>query len=287
MPVDPDLLWVCSNDYDTEIKYQQGTTKASANQGVCAGLSVEWCKNMLKGIRPELSKPFLLQGMLYQRFYDWGTSDADRNNKLFEKAGVTAGRAASIPAPIRPPPICGRAPAYGGAVMTVTPSPLPRSMGSPGCSSIRISAATPFTASCAWPNFSGRGARRSVPRPGWNSIRSRFEFGIVEARGRPGRPVSGVAALDPVPQGGERCSSRGNPAALAMGAACPCVDCSDRCNPRGRRVSARLCRQCKAKGGSAVDCVGRGRSHASAGESCGLVLSKIKFFKILLFTDQH
>ena len=91
MPVDPDLLWVCSNDYDTEIKYQQGTTKASANQGVCAGLSVEWCKNMLKGIRPELSKPFLLQGMLYQRFYDWGTSDADRNNKLFEKAGVTAG----------------------------------------------------------------------------------------------------------------------------------------------------------------------------------------------------
>lgn len=86
-----ELLWSCSNDYDTEVRYTKGTTTASANQGVCAGLAIEWCKNLLKGVRPELSKPFLLQGMLYQRFYDWGTSDADRNAKLFEKAGVNAG----------------------------------------------------------------------------------------------------------------------------------------------------------------------------------------------------
>lgn len=91
MPVDKDLMWTSSNDYDTEVTYAAGTTKASANQGVCAGLAIEWCKNILKGNRPELSKPFLLQGMLYQRFYDWGTSDSDRNTKLFGKAGVTAG----------------------------------------------------------------------------------------------------------------------------------------------------------------------------------------------------
>jgi hypothetical protein len=87
-----DLLWDCSNDYDTEVRYRKGTTIASANQGVCAGLAIEWCKNILKGTRVELTKPFLLQGMLYQRFYDWGTSDADANSKLFGTAGVTAGR---------------------------------------------------------------------------------------------------------------------------------------------------------------------------------------------------
>ena len=92
MPPTPnELLWSCSNDYDTEVRYTKGTITASANQGVCAGLAIEWCKNILNGVRPELSKPFLLQGMIYQRFYDWGTSDADRNSKLFGKAGVNAG----------------------------------------------------------------------------------------------------------------------------------------------------------------------------------------------------
>lgn len=86
-----ELMWECSNDYDTEVTYQKGTAIASANQGVCAGLSIEWCKNILKSVRPETSKPFLLQGMLYQRFYDWGTDDATRNAKLFATAGVTAG----------------------------------------------------------------------------------------------------------------------------------------------------------------------------------------------------
>ena len=85
-----EMLWECSNDYDTEVSYQKGTTVASANQGVCAGLAIEFCKNILKGTRPELSKPFLLQGMLYQRFYDWGTDDAESNAKLFSKAGVTS-----------------------------------------------------------------------------------------------------------------------------------------------------------------------------------------------------
>lgn len=84
-----ELLWECSNDYDTEISYQRGTTVASANQGVCAGLAIEWCKNILKGVRPELSKPFLMQGMLYQRFYDWGSDDATRNSNMFSKAGVS------------------------------------------------------------------------------------------------------------------------------------------------------------------------------------------------------
>lgn len=85
------MLWNCSNDYDTEIKYKKGTTKASENQGVCAGLAIEFCKNILKGTRPELSKPFLLQSMVYQRFYDWGQNDAERNKKLFSTASVTAG----------------------------------------------------------------------------------------------------------------------------------------------------------------------------------------------------
>ena len=86
-----ELLWDCSNDYDTEVRYKKGTTKSSDNQGVCAGLAIEWCKNILKGIRPELTKPFLLQGMIYQRFYDWGTDDDERNAKIFSTAGVTAG----------------------------------------------------------------------------------------------------------------------------------------------------------------------------------------------------
>lgn len=85
-----ELLWECSNDYDTEITYKKGTTVASSNQGVCAGLAIEWCKNILKGVRPELSKPFLMQGMLYQRFYDWGTDDATRNSNMFSKANVSA-----------------------------------------------------------------------------------------------------------------------------------------------------------------------------------------------------
>ena len=91
MPKQAEMLWTCSNDHDTEIKYQKGTVVASANQGVCAGLAIEWCKNILKGTRPELSKPFLLQGMLYQRFYDWGTDDATRNSNLFSKAAVSSG----------------------------------------------------------------------------------------------------------------------------------------------------------------------------------------------------
>jgi hypothetical protein len=85
-----ELLWECSNDYDTEVTYKKGTTKASANQGVCAGLSIEFCKNILKGTRPELSKPFLTQGMIYQRFYDWGTDDASRNAKMFSTAEVNS-----------------------------------------------------------------------------------------------------------------------------------------------------------------------------------------------------
>lgn len=85
-----EMLWDSSNDYDTEIKYKKGTIVPSANQGVCAGLAIEWCKNILKGIRPELSKPFLLQGMIYQRFYDWGKDDAERNGNLFSKASVSS-----------------------------------------------------------------------------------------------------------------------------------------------------------------------------------------------------
>ena len=84
-----ELLWECDNDYDTEIKYEKGTAKASANQGVCSGLSAEWCKNILKGVRPELSKPFLLQGMLYQRFYDWGANREEKNAKIMATAGLT------------------------------------------------------------------------------------------------------------------------------------------------------------------------------------------------------
>jgi hypothetical protein len=84
-----ELLWECDNDYDTEIKYEKGTVKASANQGVCSGLSAEWCKNILKGVRPELSKPFLLQGMIYQRFYDWGADREERNAKIIATAGMT------------------------------------------------------------------------------------------------------------------------------------------------------------------------------------------------------
>lgn len=91
MPKQNEMLWSCSNDYDTEIKYKKGTTKASENQGVCAGLAIEFCKNILKGTRPELSKPSLLQSMLGQRFYDWGKSNADANSKLFRTASVTAG----------------------------------------------------------------------------------------------------------------------------------------------------------------------------------------------------
>jgi hypothetical protein len=86
------MLWPCSNDYDTEVKYTKGTTNASDNQGVCSGLSIEWCKNMLRGTRPELSKPQLLQGMIYQRFYDFGfnsTGSDAATAKLFATAGVT------------------------------------------------------------------------------------------------------------------------------------------------------------------------------------------------------
>jgi hypothetical protein len=85
------MLWDCSNDFDTEIKYKKGTKQASENQGVCAGLAIEFCKNILKGNPPWMSKPFLLQGMLYQRFYDWGKSSAECNSKLFSTASVTAG----------------------------------------------------------------------------------------------------------------------------------------------------------------------------------------------------
>ena len=91
MPNQNELIWSCHNDYDTEIKYVKGSTRATPNQGVCAGLAIEWCKNLLNGKRPVLSKPFLLQGMLYQRFYDWGTDDATRNSNMFAKASVSAG----------------------------------------------------------------------------------------------------------------------------------------------------------------------------------------------------
>lgn len=89
-----ELLWDCSNDYCTETTYRKGTATASAPMGVCAGLSTEWCKNILKGVRPELSKPMLLQGMLYQRFFDWseqasGTTDAI--DKAFQLAGLLRG----------------------------------------------------------------------------------------------------------------------------------------------------------------------------------------------------
>jgi hypothetical protein len=116
LAVQKEMLWSCSNDYDTEVKFRierpdpaskvvggpkqtfkllkdkpgeaptsVGEMTPSANQGVCSGLSAEWCKNILKGVRPELSKPFLMQGMIYQRFYDWGD---DAEAKLMEKAGL-------------------------------------------------------------------------------------------------------------------------------------------------------------------------------------------------------
>ncbi len=84
-----ELLWTSSNDYDTEIKYAKGTTTASANQGVCSGLSAEWCKNILNGVRAESSKPFLLQGLIYQRFYDWGSDREERNAKVMATAGLS------------------------------------------------------------------------------------------------------------------------------------------------------------------------------------------------------
>lgn len=87
--VQREMLWECDNDYDTEIRYTKGTAQPSANQGVCAGLSAEWCKNILKGVRPELSKPFLLQGMIYQRFYDFGSDREERNAKAIATAGMT------------------------------------------------------------------------------------------------------------------------------------------------------------------------------------------------------
>ena len=86
-----DLLWTSSNDYDSEVKYKKGTTIASKNQGVCAGLAIEWCKNILNGIAPEKSKPHLMRGMILQRYYDWGKGIAESNNKLFTMAEVTAG----------------------------------------------------------------------------------------------------------------------------------------------------------------------------------------------------
>ncbi len=92
MPVKQrEMLWDCSNDYDTEVKYKKGTTEATPNQGVCSGLSAEWCKNILKGVRPELSKPFLVQGMIYQRFYDFGFDKSGSDGatvKLFATAGL-------------------------------------------------------------------------------------------------------------------------------------------------------------------------------------------------------
>lgn len=89
-----ELLWDSSNDYCTETKYKRGSTTATTPMGVCAGLSTEWCKSILKGVRPELSKPLLMQAMLYQRFFDWseqstGTSTAI--DKAFALAGLTRG----------------------------------------------------------------------------------------------------------------------------------------------------------------------------------------------------
>jgi Tfp pilus assembly protein PilN len=49
---------------------------------------MEWCKNILRGVRPELSEPFLLQAFLYQRFYDWGKDDDAKNAKIFAAAAV-------------------------------------------------------------------------------------------------------------------------------------------------------------------------------------------------------
>jgi hypothetical protein len=89
-----ELLWDCSNDYCTETAYARGTTTASDPMGVCAGLVTEWCKNILKSVRPELSKPFLLQAMLYQRFFDWSEKAVDTSaaiDKAFALAGLRRG----------------------------------------------------------------------------------------------------------------------------------------------------------------------------------------------------
>jgi hypothetical protein len=85
MPLD-DLLWKCDNDYDTESRYQKGsTTRSGQNQGVCAGQSALWCFNMQAGVRDIFSKPDLTRAMLLQKLYDWKN---DRG-KLCESVGLT------------------------------------------------------------------------------------------------------------------------------------------------------------------------------------------------------
>lgn len=85
MPPDPDLLWACDNDYDTEVKYKAKTiTRSGANQGVCAGQSALWCYSMAKGVRDIYSKPELMRAMLLQKLYDWASDRA----QLCEKVGL-------------------------------------------------------------------------------------------------------------------------------------------------------------------------------------------------------
>ena len=95
------MIWSCSNEYDTETRYVKGTLKPSDAKGVCAGLAIEFCKNILSGTKAEMAKPALMRSMLYQALYDRGFSEPsellkkegvksvdDENLNLFQKASV-------------------------------------------------------------------------------------------------------------------------------------------------------------------------------------------------------
>jgi hypothetical protein len=86
MGPDPHKLYSCENTVGTQTKYEKGTTTISKTyEGICKGQAVTWCRNMLDGKAPKLTKPSYDRAAALQVRYEWSDSD-----KMFRLASMVA-----------------------------------------------------------------------------------------------------------------------------------------------------------------------------------------------------
>jgi hypothetical protein len=83
-------LYVCQNTEGTQTTYKKGTsTVGHSDVGICLGMSVVWCRNMLDGKAPKLTQPDFAGAAAVQVIYQMRKEHDPTRVELLRTAGMT------------------------------------------------------------------------------------------------------------------------------------------------------------------------------------------------------